>query len=244
MQSILEIKNLKFSWPGSSAPLLDIESLQVDKGESVFLQGASGSGKSTLLNLIGGVLVPQEGSVEVLSKDLVKMTAAERDQFRGDHMGFIFQMFNLLPYFSAMENATLPCQFSKVKKARTLASGGSVEAEATRLFAELKLGPDVLKMKNVTQLSVGQQQRVAAVRALIGKPEIVIADEPTSALDADIRDRFIELLFLECEKIEASLLFVSHDQSLSSRFDRTIRLSDLNRASQAVSSDRELGGSL
>ena len=115
MTHLLEINDLSFSWPGTSKPLLEIDSFRITAGEKVFLQGPSGSGKSTLLNLIGGVLTPQSGSIKILGTDLCQLKTASRDRFRGDHMGFIFQMFNLLPYFSALENVTIPCEFSTVK---------------------------------------------------------------------------------------------------------------------------------
>ncbi|MEO0335547.1 MAG: ABC transporter ATP-binding protein [Pseudomonadota bacterium] len=215
---------------------MEIANFEAKKGEKVFLQGASGSGKSTLLNLIGGVLVPESGSLEVLGQNLGSLSAGARDQFRGDHMGFIFQMFNLLPYFSAEENVLLPCRFSKLKMQRVLESSDTLNEEASRLFSKLDLKADALNRSNITQLSVGQQQRVAAVRALMGKPEIIIADEPTSALDADIRDRFLDLLFGECEKFQATLIFVSHDQSLGEKFDRTVFLSEINKASRSLES--------
>lgn len=198
--------------------------------ERVFLQGPSGSGKSTLLNLIGGVLLPQRGSVKCLGMDLAGLKAKARDEFRGDHMGFIFQMFNLLPYFSAIENVTLPCEFSKKKSQRVLEHASSLEEEANRLLCELKLDGKQLAGKNVTQLSVGQQQRVATARALMGRPELIIADEPTSALDANIRDSFLKLLFAECEKSGTALIFVSHDLKIGERFDRVVSLKDINKA--------------
>lgn len=241
MENILEINNLKFSWPGSSTPILDIESFQIKKGERVFLQGPSGSGKSSLLNLIGGVLSPQEGNIEVLGTDLSKLSIEKRDQFRGDHMGFIFQMFNLLPYFSAIENINLPCEFSKYKKNKIIENAKSLNYEVKRLLLELKLDEDFLSKRKVNQLSVGQQQRVAAARALMGRPEILIADEPTSSLDANVRDSFLKLLFNECENFGTSLIFVSHDHDLGKQFDRVVSLKEINKAN---SSHTEEGGIL
>ena len=240
MSSILKINNLTFSWPGSDKPLLEIESFDVKKGERVFLQGPSGSGKSTLLNLFGGVLEPQQGSIEILNTELTKMSAVSRDQFRGDHMGFIFQMFNLLPYLSAVENVILPCEFSKYKQDRVLEQSSSLVEEAKRLLLELKLDPDVLTDKKVTQLSVGQQQRVATARALMGRPEIIIADEPTSALDSNIRNSFIKLLFNECEKYGTTLVFVSHDEFLGKQFDRIVSLKEINTASPSDQQEQEI----
>ena len=240
METLLCMEGLKFSWPGAKGPLLDIDYFEVKLGERVFLQGPSGSGKSTLLNLIGGVLIPGQGQIEILKTKLTDLSSEARDQFRGDHMGFIFQMFNLLPYFSAIENVILPCEFSKYKSKRVLEQGNSLSHEAHRLLSELKLNVDALANKNVTQLSVGQQQRVATARALMGRPELIIADEPTSALDANMRDSFLKLLFDECEKFGITLIFVSHDQELGRKFDRIVSLKEINRAAPLDGEEKEM----
>lgn len=224
MRKVLEIKGLKFKWPGARDNIVDIEDLSVNQGELLFLKGPSGSGKSTLLNLIAGVLTPNSGEISMLGTDFSKLSLSEKDRFRGNHMGFIFQMFNLIPYLSAIENVELPCRFSKIKSSKALSQSKSLKIEAERLLSELKLDTNLLKDKNVTQLSIGQQQRVAVARALMGQPEIILADEPTSALDADTRDSFLALLFKECQKFGITLIFVSHDQSLGKMFNREISL--------------------
>jgi putative ABC transport system ATP-binding protein len=194
----------------------------------VFLRGPSGSGKSTLLGLIGGVLVPCSGKILLLGSELGSMGASARDRFRGEHLGFIFQMFNLIPYLSVRANVLLPLDFSPARRLRI--SGCDASAEAERLLGALGLqGGDILN-RPVTDLSIGQQQRVAAARALIGMPSIVIADEPTSALDTDARTDFLRLLMNECKAAGATLLFVSHDASLARLFDRSLSMSDLNAA--------------
>ena len=224
---VVDLSGVRFSWTGTSPYVVDIETMGVARGERVFLRGPSGSGKSTLLSLLAGVVCPLEGTVQVLGRDIGALASAQRDRFRADHIGFIFQMFNLIPYLSVVENVSLPCGFSERRKAR---AGGDVEAEAVRLLEHLDMaGADVLR-RPVTELSVGQQQRVAAARALIGAPELVIADEPTSSLDADRRTAFIDLLFRECARERAALVFVSHDASLAPLFDRTLEFSKLNRA--------------
>jgi putative ABC transport system ATP-binding protein len=226
----IAISQLRFSWAGSGHTLLDIDELRIAPGERVFLFGPSGSGKSTLLSLIGGLVVPQSGAVRILDCDMTDMSGSARDRFRADHIGFIFQMFNLIPYLSVLENVCLPCGFSARRRMRAARTTGGVQAEALRLLEHLDMGgPDILR-RQVTDLSVGQQQRVAAARALIGAPELVIADEPTSSLDADRRAAFLDLLFRECEHDRSALVFVSHDASLAPRFDRTIRLAGINRA--------------
>lgn len=226
---VIGLSQVRFAWRERTAAVIDIESLVIEAGERVFLRGASGSGKSTLLGLLAGMTVADTGTVTVLDQDMSRLGGAERDRFRADHIGFIFQMFNLIPYLSVVENVTLPCEFSPRRRVRAERSGGSVAAEAVRLLGDLGMaGPDLLH-RRVTDLSVGQQQRVAAARALIGAPELVIADEPTSALDADLRLAFVDLLFRECARAQETLVFVSHDSVLASRFDRAIEFSDINR---------------
>jgi len=223
---VVEVDSLRFAWSASAPLVLDIDCLRVARGERVFLRGASGSGKSTLLSLLAGVITPREGRVTVLGRDLGALTGAQRDRFRADHIGFIFQLFNLIPYLSVVENVVLPCGFSQRRKSRT---GGEAEREAVRLLEHLDMAGAPMLGRPVTELSVGQQQRVAAARALIGTPELVIADEPTSSLDADRRAAFLDLLFRECAREQTTLIFVSHDASLAERFDRTIELGDINR---------------
>lgn len=227
---VVELSGVRFAWTASAPPVIDIETLRVERGERVFLRGPSGSGKSTLLGLLGGVAVPQAGTVRVLGQDLGALGGAARDRFRADHIGFIFQMFNLIPYLSVVENVTLPCGFSPRRRAGAARAGLSVEAEALRLLEHLDMGDAGLLRRPVTALSVGQQQRVAAARALIGAPDLVIADEPTSSLDADRRAAFLDLLFRECARENAALIFVSHDAALAPLFDRSIAFATINRA--------------
>jgi putative ABC transport system ATP-binding protein len=219
----IELEQVKFSWPGGPA-LLDIPRLQVMRGERVFLRGPSGSGKSTLLGLIGGVLAPDAGTVRVLGQSLGDMSAADRDQFRGAHVGFVFQMFNLIPYLSVRENVLLALRFSPIRAARV----ANRAAEAGRLLVALGLDDPALIDRPVTRLSIGQQQRVAAARALLGRPEILVADEPTSALDHEARQAFLQLLLGECAAHGITLLFVSHDPTLGAAFDRQLSLADIN----------------
>ena len=225
---IVRLSDLRFAWPGHSA-LLEISSFELAPKERLFLRGPSGSGKSTLLGLIAGVLEASDGNVQVMDQNLTELSGSRRDQIRADHLGVIFQMFNLVPYLSVVQNVVLPCRFSKRRLHNVQAKGGP-EAEAKRLLERLGLEDTALQARNVTDLSVGQQQRVAAARALIGQPSLVIADEPTSALDTDMRDRFIELLSEEAAQTGSALLFVSHDSGLAPLFDRAIDLTDINLA--------------
>jgi len=219
----IELSQLVFGWRGAP-PLLGIDQLSISQGERVLLRGPSGSGKSTLLGLIGGVLVPSRGSVRLIGTDIAALGAADRDRFRGEHLGFIFQMFNLIPYLDVLQNVLLPTEFSPARRARV---GPDKAGEARRLLQALGLTGDLLR-RSVTRLSIGQQQRVAAARALLGRPEILIADEPTSALDADTRAGFLELLLNECRELGTTLLFVSHDMSLQTHFDRSLAMADIN----------------
>lgn len=223
------LSGVRYGWQ-PTLPVVAIDELRIGRGERVFISGPSGTGKSTLLGLVGGVLVPQAGTVTILGTDLGALSTSGRDAFRAEHVGFIFQMFNLLPYLSVVDNVALPCRFSAVRWRRAVAGSGGVPAEAARLLGRLGLDDPGLLRRPVTQLSIGQQQRVAAARALIGRPQLVIADEPTSSLDADARASFIDLLLAECRDAGSAVLFVSHDLSLAAHFDRRIALADVNRA--------------
>ena len=225
---VVHIENARFRWQRGDAPCLDIAGFTIASGERVFLHGASGAGKSTLLALIGGVLTPEAGHVTVLDADLTKMTGPQRDRFRAHHIGFIFQQFNLVPYLTVIDNVLLACRFSKRRCERALARGATLHDEAVRLLDHLDIDAP-LRARPVVQLSVGQQQRVAAARALVGQPELVIADEPTSSLDADRQAAFLDLLVRECSEAGVTLILVSHDMRLAANFTRVIELASFNR---------------
>ncbi|MFY8273581.1 ABC transporter ATP-binding protein [Pseudoalteromonas sp. SSDWG2] len=228
---MIEIDKLWFSWQGAHcAPTVNIDTLHVNKGEHLFLHGPSGSGKSTLLSLLAGIQIPQHGSITLNGTNINQLSSSERDQFRADHIGYIFQSFNLLPYLSPIDNVTLACQFSKVRKQRAIANGNSLERTASELLLQLGL-EQAHHHQAVNTLSIGQQQRVAAARAVIGDPEIIIADEPTSALDEANRKAFIELLFAQTDKTGATVVFVSHEHSLAPLFSRIVHLDELQGAS-------------
>ena len=232
-RQVIDAHDLRFTWPGGARPCLDIPRFQVAAGEAVFLQGPSGCGKSTLLSLLCGVLVADAGRVSLMAQDWRGLSPARRDAWRADHVGYIFQQFNLLPYLSALDNVLLPCRFSRLRRERAQASvagtAGTAVAQARHLLAQMGL-PEALWRQPATALSVGQQQRVAAARALIGQPGVVIADEPTSSLDEAARDRFMALLLEACRSAGAAVVFVSHDLRLAGRFDRSVALPAINRA--------------
>jgi putative ABC transport system ATP-binding protein len=237
---VVELFDVRFSWAATTSPTIAVDSLNVRRGERLLLRGPSGSGKSTLLSLLAGVIKAQSGSVRVLGQELGGLAAAERDRFRADHVGVIFQMFNLIPYLSVLENVCLPCAFSARRRERCERTGATVRAVAAELLEHIDMGGDELLRRPVTELSVGQQQRVAAARSLIGAPELVIADEPTSSLDADRRAAFLALLFRECARENATLIFVTHDATLGALFDRTVEFADLNRTTGAPSREEGL----
>ena len=227
MSFTVDVRHLRFRY-GGGPWVLDIPELTLERGTRAFLFGPSGSGKTTLLGVLAGVLKANEGEVRVLGEDLASHSGAQRDAFRAEHIGYVFQMFNLIPYLSVLDNITLPVRMHAGRRARL--NGKGMKETATLLADHLQIG-NLLK-KRVTELSVGQQQRVAACRALIGAPELIVADEPTSSLDFDRREAFLELLFQECERAGTTLVFVSHDRTLEGLFSRTISLPDINRASR------------
>lgn len=229
MSPVVELRNLSYTWPGASSPVLSIDELDIAPGEKVFIEGPSGSGKTTLLSLLGAVLAPGQGTLRLMASDVAALSQAARDRFRADHVGFIFQMFNLIPYLSMIDNVLLPCHFSVRRRDKALGEAEDLAAEAGRLLRRLGLD-EADTTRAVTGLSVGQQQRVAAARALIGAPAMVVADEPTSSLDFDAREDFLALLFEQCEQAGSTLVFVSHDRSLGPLFDRRVSLPAINRA--------------
>lgn len=236
-RAVLTLEGVRFRWPGQPSDTVAVDELRLDSGEHLFVRGASGSGKTTLLSLLTGINTPTSGEIRLLGTDLSTLSPSRRDQFRADHLGVVFQQFNLLPYLTALENVTLSCAFSR-RKSDLVADTGGLASTARDLLRALNLA-DELHTSPVGELSVGQQQRAAVARALIGRPEIVLADEPTSALDADNRDRFLELLFQEVEAHGCTLIFVSHDQQLAGRFSRFIELStDVSASGEPGVGDR------
>ncbi len=188
------------------------------KGERIFLHGPSGSGKSTFLNLICGLLQPSSGKLQVLDLDMKQASESARDQFRSDHLGCIFQQFNLIPYLSAEENILISSWNSPRRWSRDRFSSPQEEA---RFLAKRLDVSDILGQMS-SKISVGQQQRIAAARSFMGAPELLIADEPTSALDVERQADFIKLLIELASDFEMALLFVSHNHELSSHFERKL----------------------
>jgi putative ABC transport system ATP-binding protein len=223
---IVRISDVNFAWPGRGSFSLTVDHFALPARERLLLIGPSGSGKSTFLSLLCGIITPRAGRIDILNTNIVSLRPSARDAFRAEHFGIIFQMFNLLPYGTVIDNVLLPLSFAPRRRGRATARTTAAE-EAARLLSRLGLEPSLLRGHSAANLSVGQQQRVAAARALIGSPELIVADEPTSALDRDRQVAFLDLLFTEAKEAGATVIMVSHDESLASRFDRVVRLDEI-----------------
>ena len=226
-------RDVRFAWGGPAPFAMTISNFTLKAGERLLLIGPSGSGKSTFLSLLAGIVTPQAGEITVLGTDIARLSGAARDRFRSEHFGIIFQMFNLLPYGSLLDNVQLPLHFSRARRARALADG-SLEDAATRLLTSLGIAPSLIEKSAVGNLSVGQQQRVAAARALIGAPNIIVADEPTSALDRNSESAFLKLLFDQSSAAGAGVIMVSHDEGLAPYFDRVVRLDEIAKTERGA----------
>src|SRR5436190_4858622 len=232
-QDVIAMSDVRFVWPGRNAFSLAVDSFALPAAKRILLIGPSGSGKSTFLSLICGIVAPQSGRIEILGTDITRLPASARDGFRAEHFGIIFQIFNLLPYGTVIDNVLLPLSFAPGRRKRATAKG-SAEDEAVRLLTRLGLEPHLTRGHSAANLSVGQQQRVAAARALIGAPELIVADEPTSALDRNRQQAFLDLLFADVAAAGASLIMVSHEEELGKHFDRVVRLDEIATAERSA----------
>lgn len=226
---VLELNDVRYRWPGRTLFELHVPHMALAQGETVLLLGESGSGKSTLLSLICGTIVAQSGKVSVAGTDISSLSSGKRDRFRAEQIGLIFQQFNLLPFASVQDNILLPLRFAP-DRAKRVASHGD---EADRLCGDLGLPRDLMGARAGT-LSVGQQQRVAAARALIGTPPLIVADEPTSSLDAATQVAFLDVLFEQSRAHATTVLMVSHDARLANQFDRVIHMADIARTARGI----------
>lgn len=226
----VRLEQVQFAYPGH-ALVLDIPDFTLSQGQQLLLRGASGGGKSTLLGLIAGVLRATTGRVEVAGRDITSLSGAARDRFRADHCGVIFQQFNLLPFLSVRDNIALGLKFaSPALRAR---ASTDLDANIAGLLEDLGLDAQSIWNRPAGRLSVGQQQRVAAARALIGKPRLLLADEPTSALDPQSANAFLSLMSRACRQHDISAIVVSHDPALKHLFDDTRVLEEINVAARA-----------
>ena len=220
--SIVKIESLRFQWSKNNNFKIFVPKLEVGIGKKVLFLGESGSGKTTLLSLICGFLEPLSGSISINDKIISDLTSTNKDAYRSDNIGIIFQQFNLLPYANVIDNIILPLYFSKQRSKKVKNKINS----AMNLCDQLRLPESILNQK-ASNLSVGQQQRVAVARALIGSPSIIVADEPTSSLDTEAQELFLDLMFDQISKNSSTLLMVSHDKSLTNYFDQVIDINEI-----------------
>jgi putative ABC transport system ATP-binding protein len=223
---MLLVENVKKSYrepDGSWLPILDVPKLALAGGEQVVIRGRSGGGKSTLLNAIAGLTTVNEGRVIVNGTDITHLPEAVRDRFRARHIGFVFQTFNLLAGFSALENVLLGMTFTgQPRDARW----------AGELLERVGLGGRLTHKP--AALSVGEQQRVAVARALVNRPVLLLADEPTANIDPGHQQQVIDLLREACRDANVAMLLVTHSEEVSSQFERVVHLEELNRVMAKV----------
>jgi len=222
---ILQLTDLKKSFKapdGESQLVIDVPEFHLEAGAQVALAGRSGSGKTTFLNLIAGLLTPDSGRLEVCGRELSSLSESERDVMRAKDVGYVFQTFNLLGAYSALENVALGMLFG---------AGGDLDF-ARELLVEVGL-EDRLQYRP-HELSSGQRQRVAVARALASRPALVLADEPTGSLDTQHAAAALALLRAACERHSAALLLVSHDPEILLAFDRRLDLDEINRAAEGA----------
>ncbi len=218
------LKDIVYPFKGQGQSVsFKLSDLKIDKGMHALILGPSGCGKSTLLNLLAASITPKEGQIHILGQDIMALNGLQKDSFRAENIGVIFQQFNLLPFVDVCTNIALGLRFSSTRKKRV----DNVEQEARRLLELLNLNADSIFYKKANQLSVGQQQRVAAARALIGSPQILLADEPTSALDEEATNRFMDLIFDIASQQDSTIIMVSHNHRLKPHFEKVINLTDI-----------------
>ncbi|HEX4132770.1 MAG TPA: ABC transporter ATP-binding protein [Pirellulales bacterium] len=204
---------------GEVLPILDVAEFHVAAGEQVLLMGRSGSGKTTLLQIIAGLARPDSGLVQVAGQDITKLSEAVRDRFRAQNLGYVFQTFNLLPGFSAIENVLLAMSFGGQRSDRD---------RAATLLGRVGLGKRLRHKPSM--LSVGEQQRVAVARALANRPKLLLADEPTASVDAKHQQQIIDLIRDTCREEDVALLLVTHAREVAEQFERVEQLEQFNQA--------------
>jgi putative ABC transport system ATP-binding protein len=219
----ISLKDMNYRYKNAPANYagLSIAQWNVDITERVFLHGNSGTGKTTLLNLLCGILIPTSGNVSLFDNNISRLSNSQRDLFRAKNIGVVSQKFNLIPYLSVLKNIQLAAYF--VKNSRP-----EVNNDVKTLLNALQL-PNNIIHRPVNQLSAGQQQRIAIARALINNPRLLLVDEPTSALDTSAKNAFMDLLMQMCDNTKMTLVFVSHDASLSHHFDSNLDMTSLDR---------------
>ena len=217
----LELRNVTKSYRdpgGGRVPVLNVADFKLGAGEQVVLIGSSGGGKTTLLNIIAGITTADSGEVVISGTNITRLSEASRDRFRAERIGYVFQTFNLLPAFTAIENVLLGMSFSGRKSDRT---------HATKLLERVGLGHRL--HHRPAQMSVGEQQRTSVARALANTPRLLLADEPTANVDVANQQIVLQLLRDSCRENNVSLLLVTHAQEVATQFDRVEKLADFNR---------------
>jgi ABC-type lipoprotein export system ATPase subunit len=223
--SAVVLRGVKKAFPlrgGHDLKVLDVEHLVLSVGSCTVLRGRSGSGKTTLLNLIAGIAVPSEGTIQVGDTDVFALSEARRDRFRAEHVGYVFQTFNLLSALSALENVMLAMMFADAVPKRLQ------RQRASDLLARLGLAERLTHKPH--QLSRGEQQRVTIARALANSPPLILADEPCASLDARTASEVFATFLAVCRHEQKTLLLVSHDEDALGGADRVVDMADLNRA--------------
>jgi putative ABC transport system ATP-binding protein len=218
----LLIENLTKSYrqpDGGRIPVLDVERFELGRGEQVALLGSSGGGKTTLLNVIAGLRTPDSGRVLIDGVDVTALPEAARDRFRAERIGFVFQTFNLLPAFTALENVLLGMSFG----------GRKVDRKRAHELLD-RVGLSHRLHNRPSQLSVGERQRVAVARALANKPSLMLADEPTANVDAANQQNVLDMIRTACREQNVSLLMVTHSPQVAEQFDRVEQLATFNHA--------------
>lgn len=222
---MLSLRNVRKSFilpDGQPLPILNVAAFHVAAGEQLVLVGQSGGGKTTLLHCIAGIIRPDAGSIMIDGTDVVKLGEAARDRFRARNIGYVFQTFNLLPGFSALENVLLGMSFCGLKVD---------EARARHLLDRVGLSKRLTHKPPM--LSVGEQQRVAVARALANKPKLLLADEPTASIDARHQQQVLDLIRDTCREENVALLLVTHSPQVAEQFTRVERLEALNQPQTA-----------
>jgi len=223
---MLLLENVRKSYrepDGTPLPILDIDRFAIGQGEQVVLRGQSGCGKTTLLNCIAGLTTVDSGRIEIQGRDIVGLHEVARDRFRARHLGFVFQTFNLLPAFTALENVLLGMTFTGQR---------TDPARAKQLLSEVGLGHRL--QHKPAALSVGEQQRVAVARALVNRPVLLLADEPTANVDPGHQQQVIDLLRDSCRSEQIAMLLVTHSPEISSQFQRVEQLDQVNRTANSA----------
>lgn len=226
---MLRLENVKKSYEepgGTRLQILDVESYALAEGEQAVLIGNSGGGKTTLLHVIAGIASADEGKIEIDGLDIMRLFEAGRDRFRAEKLGYVFQTFNLLHGFTALENVMLGMTFAK----------GRNDADRARKLLD-RVGLSHRLRHKPSALSVGEQQRVAVARALANKPRLLLADEPTANVDPGNQQQVIDLIRGTCDEEKVTLLMVTHSMEVANQFDRIDRLEEINRIHQTVNKE-------